>query len=129
MEQTRDIQMKYIDQEKKLANEKENCLRDEMGITESNMTDPSEQTKAGNDDNSCKKVEEQIPDVVISNQIVEMDINHPIESSNKCLLTDRTETIPTSHTGTYHNVQYVEHIEQYRQTFRLACVFIKPRSN
>ena len=87
MEQTRDNQMKYIDQEKKLTNEKENCLRDEIGSTESNMIDPPGQTEAGNDDNSSKKVEEQIPDVVISNQIDEMDINHPIESSNKSLLT------------------------------------------
>lgn len=86
MEQTRDNQMKYIDQEKKLTNEKENCLRDEMGSIESNMIDPPEPTEAGNDDNSSKKVEEQIPDVVISNQIDKMDINLPIESSNKCVL-------------------------------------------
>ena len=50
MEQTRDNQMKYIDQEKKLTNEKENCLGDEIGSIESNMIVSSEQTEAGNYD-------------------------------------------------------------------------------
>ena len=87
MEQARDHPMIYIDQEQKITNEKENCLRDEMGSIESNMIDPSESIEARNDDDSNKKVEDQRPDVVKSNQIDEMNIKNPIESSNKCLLT------------------------------------------
>ena len=87
MEQARDHQMKYIDQEQKTANEKENCLRVEMDSIESKMVDPSESIEADNDDNSSKKVDDQRPDVVITNQIDEMDIDNPIKSLDKCLLT------------------------------------------
>ena len=87
MEQARDHQMKYIDQEQKTTNEKENCLKGEMGSIESKMINPSESIEANNDDNSSKKVEDQIPDVVITNQLDEMDIDNPIESLDRCLLT------------------------------------------
>ena len=94
MEQARDHQMKYIDQEQKTTNEKENCLRGEMGSIESKMINPSESIEANNDDNSSKKVEDQIPDVVITNQIDEMDIDNPIESLDKCLLTLEARKYP-----------------------------------
>lgn len=94
MEQARDHQMKYIDQEQKTTNEKENCLRGEMGSIESKMINPSESIEANNDDNSSKKVEDQIPDVVITNQLDEMDIDNPIESLDKCLLTLEARKYP-----------------------------------